>query len=415
MANINDYLAWRGDVTLAERPFNDADNVILATLSYLDFTGFVPEQGSRESVSVSDACTSLLAETGTDVSSRNRSLASVDANYLHLLAESRRFGDALLSQYVDTRDEQTQMQFAAVHVGLSDGTTYISFRGTDQTLLGWREDFMLSFEVTGAQGAAACYLDQTTQPRHSYLVGGHSKGGNLAAYAAIACQDETRERLSRIYSNDGPSMASDVLPKGGHEVLGDRFVRIVPNFSVVGMLFERPGDTKTIVRSNAAGALAHDPFSWQVKASGLETAEDLLPECKVVNKAFADWLDGMSIEDRTLFTNDFFDALEAGGATTVDEVGGSVGGLQKVVAALNSTNDRSKEVMTRLIQAAMNSAADAAKDSATKALEEARASAGSALEAAKAAAAERADEARKAAIVKARGLMTPGEKKVTED
>ena len=93
-----------------------------------------------------------------------------------------------------------------------------------------------------------------------------------------------------------------------------------------------------------------------------------------------------------------------------------LGGCQGALfAGLNSTNDRSKEVMTRLIQAAMNSAADAAKDSATKALEEARASAGSALEAAKAAAAERADEARKAALVKARGLMTPGEKKVTED
>lgn len=370
MPSLTDYLTWRGDVTLAERPFNDVDNVILATLSYVDFTGVVPEKNASQStVSVREACESLLAVTGDDVSPCIRSLAKVDAPFLRALAASSRFGEARLGGYVDVRDVDRMTQFSAVQVGLANGTTYVSFRGTDQTLLGWREDFMLSFEVTGAQRAAAAYLDEVAREGGRYMVGGHSKGGNLAVYAAIACSDETRSRIERVYCDDGPFMAPEVIPMGGYDVLGDRLRRIVPEYSVVGMLFDRPEAPRTIVRSSASGIPAHDPLTWQVGPSALVETNTLVPECVVADRAIASWLDGVGLDDRKAFTNAIFDALAAGGATTLDEIAsGGIAGIQKVATAMAASDDRSREVFLKLLRAAVSSTATAAREGAASAV-----------------------------------------------
>jgi hypothetical protein len=370
MADLRDYLKLRGDLTFEERPFNDCDNIVLATLSYVDLTGIVPKAGSGTTVRLSDAVGALLDSTGDDVSGKIRSLAAIDADFLRLLASSVRFGGAELGEYVDVADEDRLMQFAAIHVGLSDGTTYVSFRGTDQTLLGWREDFMTSFQVTGAQSAAARYLAETMRPGMRYRVGGHSKGGNLAAYAAVMCPESQRDQLVRVYSDDGPGMATEVLPQGAHDV--------------VGMLFERPGTPKTIVRSSAEGALQHDPLTWQTLAAGVDAADDLLPDCKTVNQTFSTWLASVDLEDRATFTQDLFDSLAAGGATTLDEVlSGGISGLQQVLSAMASTSERSRDVAAKLLQAAAGSVADAtwvsAKASATTAIHHVGARAASAV------------------------------------
>ena len=367
MPNITDYLTWRGDVTLAERPFNDADNVILAALSYVDFTGIVPEEGSGKAVRLSDACLRLLEKAGGQLSPYVRSLARIDAPFVSALGSSRRFGSAMLRDYVDIRDENRDMQFAAMCVDLPDGVTYVSFRGTDQTLVGWREDFMLSFQVTQAQEAAASYLSRMVGRGGRFMVGGHSKGGNLAVFAAIACPDALRGRIERVYSDDGPGMATEILPRGGHDVLGERYRKIVPQYSVVGMLFDRAGSPRDVVASDAQGVAQHDPLTWQTKPDGLVFVPDLLPECKMVDRAFATWLDGVDLEGRKVFTNEFFDALGAGGATTLDELAASgVSGLRQVTNAMSGFDDRTKEVFSRLMKSLIESTVEAARDSASK-------------------------------------------------
>ncbi|MFZ2756896.1 MAG: Mbeg1-like protein, partial [Atopobiaceae bacterium] len=352
MPNITDYLAWRGDVTLAERPFNDVDNVILATLSYVDFTGIVPAEATGGAVDVASALRTLLAETGEDVAPRIRSLAQVNAPFLRALAASERFGGALLSNYVDVRDEDRRMQFSALHVALADGAVYVSLRGTDQTLLGWREDFLLGCEVTGAQVASADYLERTMRPDGRYLVGGHSKGGNLAMYAAMAIPQRLRDRIACVYSDDGPGIAPEVLPAGGYGLLEGKLRRIVPSFSIVGMLLDPEGVPKGIVTSSASGVAQHDPLTWQTGATGLVLTDGLLPECKVWNQSFSRLLDGVGLEDRRNFTNQMFDALSAGGATTLDGIfGGGVGGIQQIANAIAASDPRTKDVLVRLLQA----------------------------------------------------------------
>ncbi|HJF46189.1 Mbeg1-like protein, partial [Thermophilibacter provencensis] len=180
MADVRDYMELRGDITLAKRPFNDVDNLVLATLSYLDFTGVVggpDEPGTR----LTDACGELLARSGGDLASRVRSLATIDERFVVAAGGSSRFGDALLRDYVDVRDDERVIQFSAVTADLDNGETYVAFRGTDTTLVGWRENFVLSFAVTQAQRAAADYLARELERAAArgcrVHVGGHSKGG----------------------------------------------------------------------------------------------------------------------------------------------------------------------------------------------------------------------------------------------
>jgi hypothetical protein len=191
------------------------------------------------------------------------------------------------------------------------------------------------------------------------MVGGHSKGGNLASFSAVLLPDDLRNVIERVYSNDGPLMAPEVVPLSCHDVYGERFVRIVPTYSVVGMLFDDPAEPKTIVRSTGDSALQHDPTTWQVHADCLDEADDLLPQCKLVNAIFDKWMRGANLADRELFTRQVFDAFEAGGATAFDEVVGNPAGAQRVLAALRDADPRTKELLGELVQVAADKTWDA--------------------------------------------------------
>ncbi len=368
MSDVRDYLEWRGDVTLAERPFNDADNLIMTCVAYLDLGGIVPTPAEGGSVGMSEACEDFLVRAGgEDISRWVRSLATVDARFVSALGASARFGAASLRGYVDLVDEERTLQFSAVTCDLSDGHSYVAFRGTDSTLIGWKEDFMLSFRVTSAQKAAALYLEsQALRARdegRKLYVGGHSKGGVLAAYAAAALPEALREVVDKVWSDDGPGMAADACPVTAREVFGERFVHVVPAYDIVGALFD-DGTPKLVVRSDADGAMQHDPMSWQVDCQGLIEADGLDSDSVRLAGALAGWLDGIEGDERERFTDELFDVLQAGGATRLDEVMATPQSIQKVAAALGSADQRTKDLVWELMGAAVGANVESAKDAA---------------------------------------------------
>ena len=368
MANLSDYLELRGDITLAERPFNDVDNLALATLAYLDLTGVVGGEGER-GVRLSDACGRLLELAGDDLSSRVRSLATVDGRFVSALGASARLGGAVLRDYADVRDGERVMQFAAVTVDLEDGQSYVAFRGTDTTLVGWREDFILSFAITEAQRAAADYLarelERADAEGRTVLVGGHSKGGNLAAYAAASCPVALAGALGRVWSNDGPGMDRSVMPVSCHDVVGERYRRIIPAYSVVGRVFSDEAPA-TIVRSSASRSLQHDPLTWQVGPTGFVEAEGPDPECLVVGRAFATWLARLAPEDRRRLTDELFDALAAGGAERFEDLLASPAAAQKVLAALGGVDVRTRDAVLALLGDLVGASAAATWDAVVR-------------------------------------------------
>ncbi len=370
MASINDYLRWRGDLLFDERPFNDVDNVVLSLLSYVGFWNIIPSEAQGGGIRLADACDLLLKRAGSNLAAHLYTLAAIDREFLELLEASARFADVWLSAYVDIVNKSAPLQFAAFTADLPNGECYVAFRGTDNTIAGWREDFMLSFTTTAAQRRAKGYLQralQHTADRDAPVrVGGHSKGGNLAEYAARYCTADQRSRIVCVYSNDGPGMEPAVFAQDPAMAADVNVRRIIPTFSVVGSLFIKDLGSSIIVKSSARGIEQHDPTTWQVVCDGMDEAPCLLPECVDLNEAIATWTCKLSLKERKSVIDDIFDALDAAGAQKLDDIASSPDKLQRVLSALGKTNERSREVVLSLVQCALESSVTSIRKAAKK-------------------------------------------------
>ncbi len=379
MADIDSYLRWRGDLDFGERPFNEVDNLICSIVAYIDFAGIVPWEGEEGSVSVRDACRKILEASGGDIAPYVKSMANIEAPTLELLSASKRFGQCRLHDLIDVFRPELSLQMSGLAIELTPQETYISFRGTDNTLVGWQENFMLSFQVTEAQQEAAHYLERAARRAQAegrrLYVGGHSKGGNLAAYAAAALPRDLRSTVLYCWSNDGPGMDRSVVPEGAYDVLGHRFLRIQPQYSVVGMFFDRPEEPRIYVQSSQTGVLQHDPTSWETGPGRFAPADDLLPECKVTNSIFADWIASIPYGQRKEFTEEFFQVLRAGGAKTLDEVTATPESIQKVLSALGESSQTTKDAIMKLVGSTVTNTFSAAREAASRAVETAAANA----------------------------------------
>lgn len=347
MNNLLTYLDWRGDIVFAERPFNEVDNLILAEFSYMDFSGIVPNVGAAASVTIAQAYAAALRQ-GWGARAKALSSTNYYQDLWEKLAKSKRYGSARLSNYSDIYDHERQLQFAALHITLADETTYIAFRGTDQTICGWREDFAMSFQIVQSQVEAVRYVEKTMAPGVRYRLGGHSKGGNLAVYAAAMCKH--KEQIAQIYNNDGPGFSPELMQTREFQMVREKICRIIPQYSVIGMLFENSPPT-LIVKSSADGLLQHSGTTWLVSGDGFELADDLLPKCKATNQMIDDWMEDVSMEERQVFVKEFFDALEASGSQNVDEVAKrGAGGFEAVLTALVDSEKDTKSVIAKLIK-----------------------------------------------------------------
>lgn len=334
LGNIYSYLKWRGDLTFSERPFCEVDNLVLSELAYMDFRGIVPTKEEAGSITVEEAAAQFQQQGRQLILFGEASTPIVEC-----MAATNRFRHIKLSNYIDVFDEQTQTQFAALQIELGDGTAYIAFRGTDDSLVGWQEDFSMSFQLMPSQKAAAEYLRQTlSNPDMQYRIGGHSKGGNLAVYAAMQCSAEQQKQIIEIYNNDGPGICDSIVDMEQYRQISSKLIRIVPEFSVIGALFEHEEPTK-IVASSASGFMQHDGSTWQIEGDHFCEKADLSDKCKFYNEIFDTWIESASMEQREAFVADFFGALEAGGAKNISEL--SQGGVEEFETILTAITTQS--------------------------------------------------------------------------
>ena len=308
MANIIDYLAWRGDIPLAHAPFNDADSLALALLSYLNY----PQEPT------------LIRDLGVHVPAVDKNQFSFVHDVRAMLsaaAMTERFAGVRMHHPVAVTDQDRDMQFAAVTFDLPDDTHYVAFRGTDSTLVGWREDFNMAFESpVPAQTAAVKYLNEAAARTDGPLIlGGHSKGGNLAVYAAAHADPMLQSRIRAIYSFDGPGLDDTTVAFQGYASIARRIRSFVPQQSVIGLLLAYHPDY-TVVKSDGLGLLQHDAFTWQVLGTGFIAVTELDVSSQLVDQTVHTWLSQVSPEQRRIFVNTIFDILEASGANTVKEL-----------------------------------------------------------------------------------------------
>ncbi|MGI6173022.1 MAG: Mbeg1-like protein [Christensenellales bacterium] len=318
MANIFDYLDWRADVPFSADPFNEVDNLVLAQLAYTDFGGIVSEDGAG--IPLRDASKAFFEEHSREEILADTWLTAKAPLLMEKMVEGARFRDTMLSRYVNETDPEQGIQLSAVTFTFPDGSAYIAFRGTDATLVGWKEDFHFAFlSETEGQGRAVSYLEDAAKGvRGPLYVGGHSKGGNLAVYAASFCEREVQNRIVTVYSNDGPGFREEILERPGYLYILPKVVSIIPEMSVIGLLLSTKSEHR-VIKSSAFGILQHDALTWSVHRNRFVEAP-LKVVSKLIDKSLSDWLKQMDGEARKFFTETIFSLFESTGAENFIEI-----------------------------------------------------------------------------------------------
>ena len=351
MANILDYLDWRGDLTLAQDPFNEVDNLILAELSFVDFGGIVPGPGEGRAVPLWKAAEAYFSKTEGRPIDMGVLVPNQIPELLRRAAASPRFRDMKLNGFVDHLDTAKAEQFAALAAECGDGTVYLSFRGTDDTLAGWKEDFYLScMREVPAQKMAVAYTEAMAHqyPRIKLRLGGHSKGGNLAVWAGVFCPTAVQRRIAAVWSNDGPGFHEDILSLPRHIRLAERIHTIVPKSSVVGMLLEHE-ESYTVVDSDQTGLWQHDGFSWQVLGTGFVTLRQVSRQGRRNDLALKEWVRRLPVDQREKFVDGLFEVLTASGATTLTDL--KEDGFRAAGAMVRAMKDMEKDTRDALFNA----------------------------------------------------------------
>ena len=347
MPNISDYLEWRCDIPFAHDPFNDVDNLILAELSYTHFDGAVPADGKRTPLR-------KVYKTFFEINSREKLEKSDDmltktAFLMDGMMEGRRFSGTQISDYVDIVDTDRDMQMSAVTFILEDGTAYIAFRGTDNTVVGWKEDFNMSYlPETGGQREAVAYLNRVGKKlRRPIRVGGHSKGGNFAVYASAFCDKSVRDRIIAVYSNDAPGFRREVTESEEYRAVIEKVKSIVPESSVIGLLLSSEAAHKYMVASSVKGMLQHDGMTWQVKRNEFVRTEQS-DFGRFIKDTQKDWLSRIDDRSREKYVNTLFSLLEATGADTFSEMKGQK--LKSLEQILNTVRDMPDETQKLMLE-----------------------------------------------------------------
>lgn len=297
--------------------FTSVDSLILSWMSYLHFP---------------DTCKHIRNWTGIRFSELFR--AEYFPSMFHgiwdpestqhlftAMAASPRYRNIQILGFTEDTDETTEKQFAAVTFHLAEDLCYISFRGTDSTLIGWKEDFNMAFQCpVPSQESAASYLNEAAKYCSGYIkIGGHSKGGNLAVYAAANCEETIRQRIHKIYSHDGPGFLEHVLHTESFSSINSKIEKTLPQSSLVGMLLEQQEDFY-IVKSNRLSVWQHDPFSWEIDEKNFCYLQQLTPDARYLNRTLHLWISKLSIEERERFVDALFTVLTDNDAQTWREL-----------------------------------------------------------------------------------------------
>lgn len=317
MNSLQEYIGWLGDLPFSVRPFGDVDALILCQASYFDLSAAMEGHDAirlRDVLPYIEQGQAALQITGDDFG---------NASIFHAACASQRFGNLTVSHYIDRIEPEHSLQFSAVTFTLPGQWSFIAYRGTDNTLTGWKEDCLISVERTHAQELALQYaVDQIMDPSISYYIGGHSKGGNLALFATGMLPESKLALLIRAYILDGPGMCEESMPADRLRAVDHKLTRIIPVFSVVGQIYAPTVTDTRVIHSSQKGMLQHSLATWCTECGDLALAEGNDPRSLYLNETLADWLRDTTTEQRKECFTELFDALQEEGFRTVSDIAG---------------------------------------------------------------------------------------------
>lgn len=353
---VIEYLEEYGGYSLEEMMLNDVDSLILCQLSYLKFDGIVPDV-RRGGYSVTLA--EIARHADYEKLYADERFAKSNRALFEGMLKSRRFGELRLNCYINLVETEWETQFSAVTYLLEDGTLYIAYRGTDETIVGWKEDFNMAFlNPVPGQAYSVKYLNMVTSRLKSrFYIGGHSKGGNLAVYAAMKCTEEVRSRILKVYSMDGPGFRPEVLQECHYERIEDRVVKILPHSSLIGMLFEKDIHYQ-VVESKTFGLAQHDPYTWLVEGEDFVRVEDIYESRRMMDNTLNEWILSLNEQQLRTFVDTLYQVISASKAENLIEFTADWHkSMNGIIGALKEVDEQTARILREIIKSLFDIAA----------------------------------------------------------
>lgn len=352
MANICDYIKWRGDINLEKSKFNEIDNLILSRFSYLPFDKIIKENE-----------TSTIEELNERFQKQDIGKLPIlwkdDVDLFPLMGKSERFGKMIATKYVNKIDAEQEKQFSAITLIMPDNTIFISYRGTDNTIVGWKEDFNMSFKShIASQISSKKYLEMiaTEYPDKKIRIGGHSKGGNIGVYAATFANQEIKDRIINIYNNDGPGFCEDVIETPEYQEMIKKVHTYIPQSSIIGRLMNHR-EKYTVVESVQKGIMQHDLYSWQVIGKEFVTLEEVTNGSEFVDKTIKEWLEKVEPAKREQVIDVVFDILNTTDAQTMKEIKNNwFSSARTMMASYKNIDNETKDMVWKAVSELLKSA-----------------------------------------------------------
>ena len=354
MYTVFDYLDWRGYLSLDASPLCEVDSVILSRLSYIPFDGIVPET-FLSGITLKDAAEKFLSMPEPS----KMVYMEEDLTLLIKMAASRRFGHMALCGYINQFDPATEKQFCTLAIRLDGKNTFISFRGTDNTLVGWKEDFNMSFMCpVPSQESAVEYLEEAMHRlRGSFIVAGHSKGGNLAVYSSAFCKEPLQQRISKVYNFDGPGFEHRILNEPGYKRICGRVTTFIPQSSIVGMMLEHEEEYITIKSAEKISPLQHDVYSWLLMRTEFLRLETITSDARFIDHTLKDMVKNLTPQQREKFIDSVYQVFASTGAHTLKDINENVFESGKaIIGSLMGMDEETREILSHTIRVFLQSA-----------------------------------------------------------
>lgn len=349
METVLDYLKEYGGRSFREMPMTEVDSLALCQLSYLKFDGMVPDVSeNRPSVTLK----SLAEHPDFEKLFADVRYEHVNRALFKEMLEGKRFRDMKLNCYVNVVEKEWETQFSAITYILDDGTIYVAYRGTDETIVGWKEDFNMAFlSPVPGQEYSVGYLNRVAgRLRRPFYVGGHSKGGNLAVYSAMNCQPRIQDRIIRVYSMDGPGFRPEVMERCNYAMIADRVSKILPKSSLVGMIFEFDMSFQ-VVESKTIGLAQHDPYTWLVTGNHLVKANDVYERRKHMDNTLNQWILSLDEQQLRTFVDTLFQVISASDVDNlIDLTAEWRKSMNGIISAMKELDGQTSEMLKNMIK-----------------------------------------------------------------
>ena len=366
MKNMLDYIKEFGHVSFEERAFSEIDALVLTELEYLPLEKVVPSDENGENFVTVKEIAEYMQEHKQELFDENPMMITQERHEVsQVIADAPRFQSLKFFGVVSEWDKDTTKQFAAVTVEVEPSVRLVVFRGTDETLIGWKEDFLMTYSpLVAAQTDAKEYLaKQASLWDGDLMISGHSKGGNLAIYAAATQEEDVQLRIVDIFCFDSPGLYRSVLETKGYQNIVPLAMRYIPQDSLVGLMLESEVPY-VIVKSNATGAMQHSAMTWEIEDGQFIKMEKLTKNSQLNDQTFKKWTESVSDEELELFWNVFFELLFSVGIDTVNDLYGEfMHYVQEFLKAAGNMDEEKRELLTRIALLLVSTRFEVWKDS----------------------------------------------------